>query len=194
MQEEMKIFESGAASSAGKPGYWMIPFVVLRALAERFDVGAQKYLPHNWKKGSKDPAFIRDRFNHMIEHAFKFLEGGDAEDTQVDSIIAVLWNAMALTYWSLTEPAAVSAAFPTQAPAANSVKALDNFVKAVQGIVPETADPTPRRDAVAFKPRPPAPQQQQRRPQQQQPQRQQNSKLPDQKVPLPKDHGNSQFC
>ncbi len=116
MKEKMKVFASGAKSSAGKAGYWMIPFVVLRALAERFDLGALKYLPHNWKKGSKDPAFIRDRFNHMIEHAFKFLEGGDEEDSQVDSIIAVLWNAMALTYWSITEPAAVKAAFPTQAP------------------------------------------------------------------------------
>lgn len=116
MKEKMKVFSSGAKSSAGKAGYWMIPFVVLRALAERFDLGAMKYLPHNWKKGSKDPAFIRDRFNHMIEHAFKFLEGGDEEDSQVDSIIAVLWNAMALTFWSITEPAAVAAAFPTQAP------------------------------------------------------------------------------
>lgn len=217
-KDDVKTFSSGAQSSSSKAGYWMIPFVVLRAVAQRFDLGALKYDAHNWKRGCNDPAFMRDRFNHMIEHAFKFTEGGDEEDDIEGSIIAVLINAVFLTYWTIMHRKAVEAAFPTQAPA---TPPMAQFITATQieerlkapavklskntddpmskelwelaqksaserrVIVPESADPTPRRNAVAFKPQPPAklaleevvP----------------GIHLPN-KSPVPKDTGNSQFC
>ncbi len=116
-QEDIKTFTSGAQSSSQKAGYWMIPFVVLRAVAQRFDLGAQKYDAHNWKRGCEDGAFMRDRFNHLFEHLMKFKEGGDEEDDMEGSIIAVLINAVFLTYWTIMHRKAVEAAFPTQAPA-----------------------------------------------------------------------------
>ncbi len=121
--EDIKTFSSGAQSSSSKAGYWMVPFCVLRAIAQRFDLGAKKYDAHNWKRGCNDPEFMRDRFNHMIEHAFKFLEGGDEEDDIEGSIVAVLINAVFLTYWTIMHRTAVMAAFPTEAPDVLQAKA-----------------------------------------------------------------------
>jgi hypothetical protein len=165
--EDIKTFTSGAQSSSQKAGYWMIPFVVLQAVAKRFDLGAQKYDAHNWKRGCEDGAFMRDRFNHLFEHLMKFKEGGDEEDDMEGSIIAVLINAVFLTYWTIMHRSAVEAAFPTQAPAR-----------------PQAAQPRPN----ALSPRPlesttsiagiPTPVQ---------------PPLKNQK-PLPQDSGGSQYC
>ncbi len=157
--EKVTTFSSGAQSSSNKAGYWMIPFVVLRAVAQRFDLGAKKYDAHNWKRGSKDPEFMRDRFNHMFEHMMKFKEGGDAEDNQEASIIAVLINAVFLTYWTIMYPVKVMEAFPTEATTEpptrlpkTDLEKLKVAAHKVPVIVSEEADKTPRRSAVAFQP------------------------------------------
>jgi hypothetical protein len=108
-----KQFKSGAKSSDSKPPYWLIPREVITAIALRFQFGATKYTIHNWKKGGEDPQYIRDRFNHMYEHMLKFVEGGDAEDNRLDSIVAVLINAVFITYWTIRHPEAVDKAFYT---------------------------------------------------------------------------------
>lgn len=85
-------FKSGATSSSEKPRYDLIPHVALRRLAERFGYGAKKHGDHNYKQGSADDAFIRDRKNHMIEHAVKYANG----DRSTDHLGAVMCNAAML--------------------------------------------------------------------------------------------------
>lgn len=85
-------FSSGATSSSEKPRYDLIPTVALRRLAERFGYGARKHGDHNYKQGFRDPAFIRDRINHLIEHAVKYASG----DRGTDHLGAVMCNAAML--------------------------------------------------------------------------------------------------
>lgn len=86
------VFTSGATSSTEKPRYDLIPVVALRRLAERFGYGAKKHGDHNYKQGAHDPEFIRDRQNHMIEHAIKYANG----DRSTDHLGAVMCNAAML--------------------------------------------------------------------------------------------------
>lgn len=193
MQEDVKTFSSGAQSSSSKAGYWMIPFVVLQAVARRFDLGALKYDAHNWKRGCEDAAFMRDRFNHLFEHLLKFKEGGDEEDDMEGSIVAVLINAVFLTYWTIVHRAAVEAAFPTQPSAQVTVNLPPPGLPIIQ-VLPKPV-PLPELDVVGETRRvvmiqPTVAKQSQPAKVDQAPP---DSKLRGQK-PLPKDHGNSQFC
>lgn len=86
------VFASGASSSTEKPRYDLIPLVALRRLAERFGYGARKHGDHNYKQGAHDPQFVRDRQNHMIEHAVKYANG----DRAIDHLGAVMANAAIL--------------------------------------------------------------------------------------------------
>lgn len=74
------VFKSGASSSEVKPRYDLIPPCALKRLAERFGYGARKHGDHNYRKGFSDPEFVRDRINHLIEHAFKYAGGDRTED------------------------------------------------------------------------------------------------------------------
>lgn len=89
---EKAIFTSGATSSTEKPRYDLIPKTALQRLAERFGYGAKKHGDHNYKQGVNDPAFIRDRINHLIEHAVNYANG----DRSTDHLGAVLCNAAML--------------------------------------------------------------------------------------------------
>lgn len=91
-QKPMAKFESGATSTTEKPWYHLIPLSGLRRVAERFAYGAKKHGDHNYKKGAYDTNFLRDRKNHMIEHAVKYAMG----DTSTDHLGAILCNAMIL--------------------------------------------------------------------------------------------------
>lgn len=86
------VFGSGASSSTEKPRYDLVPLTALRRLAERFGYGARKHGDHNYRKGLFDVAFIRDRQNHMIEHAVKYAQG----DRSADHLGAVMCNAAIL--------------------------------------------------------------------------------------------------
>lgn len=86
------VFESGAKSSIEKPRYDLIPAVALLAIAKRFGYGAERHGERNYEKGHSDPAFVRDRYNHLIEHAIKAASG----DTSEDHLGAVLCNAAIL--------------------------------------------------------------------------------------------------
>lgn len=86
------VFASGASSSTKKPRYDLIPACALRRLAARFGHGAQKHGDHNYKLGVNDPDFIRDRMNHMIEHAARYANG----DRSTDHLGAVMCNAAIL--------------------------------------------------------------------------------------------------
>lgn len=91
-KKPMATFESGATSTTEKPWYHLIPLSGLRRVAERFAYGAKKHGDHNYKKGAYDLNFLRDRKNHMIEHAVKYAGG----DTSTDHLGAILCNAMIL--------------------------------------------------------------------------------------------------
>jgi hypothetical protein len=86
------VFSSGAKSSVEKPRYDLVPLSALRAIAERFGYGASRHGERNFEKGANDPAFVRDRFNHLIEHAMRAASG----DTSEDHLGAVLCNAAIL--------------------------------------------------------------------------------------------------
>lgn len=89
---EKATFTSGATSSTEKPRFDLIPVAALRRLAERFGYGATKHGDHNYKQGVNDPQFIRDRQNHLIEHAVKYANG----DRSTDHLGAVMCNAAML--------------------------------------------------------------------------------------------------
>lgn len=94
MKEE---FENGAARSEKRLRYDLIPFSTIKALAERFTIGAGKFGDNNWKDGGKD--WIRETKNHLIHHVWAYIEG-DLEDekTNLDHLRAALWNASALLW------------------------------------------------------------------------------------------------
>ena len=85
-------FGSGATSSSEKPRYDLIPLVALQALANRFGYGAKHHTPNNYKQGAHDEKFVRDRINHMIEHAMHVAAGDDSEE----QLGAVMCNAAML--------------------------------------------------------------------------------------------------
>lgn len=90
--KNVTVFASGASSSEEKPRYDLIPVEAMEANAKRFAHGASRHGDRNYENGWNDPAFIRDRFNHMLEHAMKAAAG----DTSEDHLGAVLCNASIL--------------------------------------------------------------------------------------------------
>lgn len=88
---EMKVFSSGAKSTVEKPRYDLIPQRALELLADRFAYGATRHGERNYRKGANDATFVRDRINHLIEHAIKF-----AEHRSPDDLGAILCNAAIL--------------------------------------------------------------------------------------------------
>ena len=91
-QKNVTVFASGASSSVEKPRYDLVPVEALEAVAKRFAYGSARHGDRNYENGWNDAAFIRDRFNHMLEHAFKAANG----DTSEDHLGAVLCNASIL--------------------------------------------------------------------------------------------------
>lgn len=71
----MHAFHSGAKSTVEKPRYDLIPRQALSAIANRLGYGVARHGENNWKKGASDPAFIRDRKNHAIEHLINYANG-----------------------------------------------------------------------------------------------------------------------
>jgi hypothetical protein len=86
------VFPSGASSSEVKPRFDLIPVEAAIALAQRFGHGAERHGDRNYEQGVHDPLFIRDRVNHMIEHALKYSSGDRSED----HLGAVMCNAAIL--------------------------------------------------------------------------------------------------
>jgi hypothetical protein len=85
-------FASGAKSSRVMNFFDLIPRAALRLLSDRFKLGAE-LRGEEWshRKGVNDDAFVRDRINHMIDHAFAYAEHRKEED-----LGAVLCNAAML--------------------------------------------------------------------------------------------------
>lgn len=83
---------SGARSSEQKPRYDLIPTVALQREAQRMAEGAAAHGELNYLKGKGDPVYIRERVNHMIEHALLYAAG----DRSTDHLSAIRCNAAML--------------------------------------------------------------------------------------------------
>jgi hypothetical protein len=90
----MKTFESGAKSSAERPRYDLCELIAFEAWAKRMAKGAVTHGERNYQKGARDPVFIRDRVNHMLEHAMRYAQG----DRTDDHLGAVMANASMLLW------------------------------------------------------------------------------------------------
>lgn len=90
-------FENDAKRSELRPLYSLIPFVVLKAIADRFTLGAEKYGKDNWKKGG--PEFFSQTKEHLIHHLWAYIEHDESEESSLDNLKAVIWNASALIWW-----------------------------------------------------------------------------------------------
>jgi hypothetical protein len=77
---ESAVFASGAKSSEEKPRYDLIPVCALEREAVRMAEGAKAHGENNYQQGVNDPAFIRDRINHLIAHALNYASGDRSDD------------------------------------------------------------------------------------------------------------------
>jgi len=89
------VFSSGAKSSEERPRYDLIPREALQRYAERCGLGARLHGDDNWKKGIADPAYQRDRLNHLWDHLTRYTAGDRSED----HLGAILWGAGALCWF-----------------------------------------------------------------------------------------------
>lgn len=90
----MHNFDSGARSSEPAPRYDLIEPELLIRLAARMAQGAASHGERNYRRGYNDPAFVRDRLNHLVGHALALAAGRDDED----HLGAVAANANILAY------------------------------------------------------------------------------------------------
>lgn len=88
--------DSGATSAARKPEYRLVPFSLVRRTGDRLGAGAVTHGEGNWEQGLNDRAWMMDRANHMLEHAFRAvdkLQRGiflDADDDDLGAVGANL--------------------------------------------------------------------------------------------------------
>jgi hypothetical protein len=83
----MKQFDSGAKSSAERPRYDLCEAIAFKAWAQRMAKGAASHGERNYQQGANDPTFIRDRINHLIEHAMRYASG-DRSDDHLGAVMA----------------------------------------------------------------------------------------------------------
>jgi hypothetical protein len=88
----MEVFDSGAKSTEAKPRYDLLPLEGVARGAQRMAEGAATHGERNYERGVADAAFVRDRMNHLIEHAILYSQG----DQSTDHLGAVIANACML--------------------------------------------------------------------------------------------------
>lgn len=109
---EMKEFDSGAKSTVQKPEYRLVPIEAMQAIAKRFAYGAARHGEKNYQKGANDPAFIRDRQNHAIEHLLHYVQQDTIKtpdgkvETPIDHLEAAICNLAMLCWLEAHKPEA----------------------------------------------------------------------------------------
>ncbi len=83
----MQTFESGAKSSAERDRFDLCELVALQRWARRMAKGAASHGERNYQKGANDAAFVRDRINHLLEHAMRYAQG-DRTDDHLGAVMA----------------------------------------------------------------------------------------------------------
>ena len=105
--EEKNKYEGGSSRSKNTYAYHLIPPVATRAMSDRWFLGAVKHGEGNWKSGGV--AFIKQCFNHLINHYNKELEhmfdsSIEIEPTSDGNLGAIMWNAGALCWFKKYKP------------------------------------------------------------------------------------------
>ena len=97
----LKPEEPAMRFDSGKLRYDLIPTGPLKALAEVYTRGAEKYAPENWRKGMSFSRMIGPLFRHL--EAWRAGESHDP-DTGCHHLAQVVWNAMCLIEFEQTHP------------------------------------------------------------------------------------------
>lgn len=84
MSEEHYITTSGAKRSKKQKPWHLVPKAALDELNDRLALGAERYGENNWKKG--DAEFIRETYNHLVDHVLSLGELGEMDDRQLSAI------------------------------------------------------------------------------------------------------------
>jgi hypothetical protein len=92
MSNQRHEYATGAVRSADCDAvrYDLISPIGLRALAQTYHEGAEKFGPYNWENGMP----VADLLNHAIAHIYKFL-GGDRSE---DHIGHATWNLIGVSH------------------------------------------------------------------------------------------------
>jgi len=85
---------SGAKRSKKMPRYDLIPRAVLMCLADRLEMGAEKYGEWNWQKGLEDAQWMKDGLNHMQHHLSSLMNGDFTEDSEWGHLGAIMFGCM----------------------------------------------------------------------------------------------------
>lgn len=76
----------------------LIPFEVIKALANHYTVGAKKYEDNNWRKGLK----YSDTMDCAMRHIIAFQTGEDTDlETGSHHLDAAIWNLVALRFFEM---------------------------------------------------------------------------------------------
>lgn len=102
-KEDVRKYKSGASSSV-KPHFELIPYEALVALANRFQLGLDKYGSGAWNALSPnqrqldDDEWIESRLSHIIHHAYQIImkRRGLIPDDCDDDAAAIMWGGACL--------------------------------------------------------------------------------------------------
>src|SRR5690242_1779148 len=89
--EESPVFPSGAKSSGKMKRFDLIPRTFLERIADRYEIGAKKYPPFNYRKGFTDQSYIIDRINHLQNHLQAFFNPLTKEEFEDDNLAGIGW-------------------------------------------------------------------------------------------------------
>lgn len=98
---------SGAKRSEEAPYYHLVPPHAARREAVRWTLGAKTKGDWNWWQGVRDPQFIQQILNHLVEHLLKFQAELNETD---DHLAAIKWGCSALMEIERVAPDALRAA------------------------------------------------------------------------------------
>lgn len=90
--------EEGLRYSDGKAKVHLIPPEIIEELARHYTKGCEKYSDRNWEKGMK----WHECYDSLMRHSLAWWRGEDRDpENGSHHMIAVMWNAGALFWYSL---------------------------------------------------------------------------------------------
>ena len=90
------VSDSGAKRSKKMPRYDLIPQSVMKCLADRLQLGAEKYGEWNWQIGARafDEVFLTDCLNHAQHHLSSLMNGDFSEEDEWGHLGAIVFGCM----------------------------------------------------------------------------------------------------
>lgn len=93
--------EAGSRDNDGKLQWALVDFPALEPMVQVLEFGAQKYAPHNWKKGLYTTQIVESLIRHMIA----YLNGEDKDpESNLPHTGHIMCNAMFLSYMHEFKP------------------------------------------------------------------------------------------